>query len=349
MKKLCILFLTLTMAANALAVIDFSADARVRPRLAQSASFDTNGDEQWSTSDMYWLYRARIFARSDLDGGFYWAAKLGHEGVADFSKMGTAATNQVDWMLAYFGRKTDTHSWMAGRIPCKSNVLMDLHFYPGSPVGIPFLLYHNLSLTGVKGSFNVGPGTLFALYSIDENNNFSETDSDGVTTNYDKSTFGGGYVFAVAGTKVAAQFLYTMGEDKGYDVYDDAGNLLYTEDFYNPMTYGAYVYPNIAGFNFSFGGGMTAEADDAYTGMAYHAGVKKALGPGVFNFFYDGASVEWDGASDPHSYMFLWLDYAVKYGPVTFKPTWRMKKCTNPDDSYTTTNFFELTTEIKVK
>ena len=345
MKKLCILFLTLTMAANALAVIDFSADARVRPRLATTVDVDANGDETGSSSDMYWLYRARIYARSEMDGGFYWAAKLGHEGVADFSKMGSAGTNQVDWMNAYFGRKTDNHSWMLGRIPCKSNVLMDMHFYPLSPVGIPFLLFHNLSLTGVKASFNVGPGTAFALYSVDENNH--HTDIDGTTATYmDRSTFGGGYAFAVAGTKVVAQLLYTLGEDTG-DYYDSNGILIATLDHYNPMTYGAYVYPTIAGFKLSLGGGMTAEADDAYTGMAYHAGVKKALGPGMLNFFYDGSSMDWDGATETG--MFIWLDYAVKYGPVTIKPTWRMKKCIADNDAYTTTHFFELTTEIKVK
>ncbi len=342
MKKLTILVLTLVLAGNALATINFSADARVRPRMAQTASYNADGDQTLSASDIYWLYRARIFANAKLDNGFFWAAKLGHEGVADWSKMGVYASNQADWMLAYFGRKTDGHSWMLGRYPCKGNLLMDAHFYPTSPVGIPFLLFHNLSLTGAKASFNVGPGTLYALYSIDANNYWieAETESDGMvtTTNKDLATFGSGYSFAIAGHKVLAQFLYTMGEDM---------DPTETIDFYNPMTYGAFVYPTFGPFTLSLGGGMTSEADDAYSGMFYHAGVKAPLGPGVFNAYYNGATMDWDGNEE--AFMFIWVDYAVKYGPVVFKPTVRYKKSTYADDSYDTTIFYELTTEIKVK
>lgn len=346
MKKLIILVLMLTLAANALAEIKFSADARVRPRMDITGYYDSADEYLYGSADMYWLYRARLTASAELDGGFMWTAKLGHEAVAMWSKMGTSGTNQMDWMLAYFGQKTDRYSWYLGRVPMAGNLLTDLHYSPTFPLGIPFVLYNNLATTGIKGSVNAGPGTLDLFYSIEENNQALEVDSDNKTTYTDQNTVGGGYTFAIAGTKVAAQLLYTMGDDA----------------FINPMTYGFMAYPSFAGFNLAGGLAMTSEADDAYTGMTYHAGVKKALGPGALSFWYRGGSLDfsdhtfvaYDGTpilydEATYAYTYLWLTYGFNYGPVKFMPTWRHMKTLNPDDTYMVRDFFELTMEIKVK
>ncbi|MBL7032852.1 MAG: hypothetical protein ISR91_01790 [Candidatus Delongbacteria bacterium] len=361
MKKILIVLLMLSLGATAAAQIKLSADARVRPRLDNTALFKTNGDDSTSSTDIYWLYRARLNAKAELDGGFMWAVKLGHESGAMWSKMGTPATNGTDWMLAYFGQKTNRFSWYAGRIPLKESLMIDLHYYPKAPVGIPFNINHNSSITGVKSSAELGPGVLDIFYAVDNNNQASDIDSDDRMTYTDQYTLGGGFTFMVGPVKAFLQVMSANGIDS-YDVTtmvpaliadSDSTYILGEEavvetiDVYNPTTYGGYLYPSFAGFTFAGGIALTTETDNAFSGWAYHIGLKGALGPGTLNAWYRGSVMDWDDDEFIHSY--LWLDYSMQYGPVTFKPTWRHFKTIYPNESYTVRDYFELTTEINVK
>ena len=53
-----------------------------------------NGDES-STGDMYYLYRARINLKADIDDGWFFNSKIGTNGTAGMAKMGTVYGDDI--------------------------------------------------------------------------------------------------------------------------------------------------------------------------------------------------------------------------------------------------------------
>ena len=67
----------LSLFSILVADINISGDARFRPRY----DLKVNGDES-STGDMYYLYRARINLKADIDDGWFFNSKIGTNGTA---------------------------------------------------------------------------------------------------------------------------------------------------------------------------------------------------------------------------------------------------------------------------
>ena len=68
-----IIFLALSLSFI-IADINISGDARIRPRLDIK---DSGGDYGASSTDLYYLYRARLNINADIGDGWFFNAKLG--------------------------------------------------------------------------------------------------------------------------------------------------------------------------------------------------------------------------------------------------------------------------------
>ena len=141
-----------------IADINISGDARIRPRLDIIDSKDGT-----STSDLYYLYRARLNISADISNGWFFESKIGTNDVSGLVKMGVdgdytagqgnpnSARPQVDFLNLYYGFKKDNFGFWGGAIPIKHNSALDIHFYPDKMVDIPWLLLNNGSTTGFAG------------------------------------------------------------------------------------------------------------------------------------------------------------------------------------------------------
>ena len=81
MKYMLLIILLSFVSAD----IDVSGDARIRPRLDIKNNGGEYGD---SSTDLYYLYRARINLKSDIGDGWFFNSKIGTNDLASFSKMG---------------------------------------------------------------------------------------------------------------------------------------------------------------------------------------------------------------------------------------------------------------------
>tara|TARA_Y100001934_G_scaffold213583_1_gene252923 strand:- start:248 stop:1372 length:1125 start_codon:yes stop_codon:yes gene_type:complete len=157
--------------------IQFSGDARFRPRY----DIKENGDGS-STSDLYYMYRARLNMKADIGDGWFFNTQLGAANTAGMTTMGVdeditawGPGNQnsnrppVNFMQLYFGSMKDDWGFWAGAFPLKYNPSLDLHFYSDKLVDIPFALFNNSSTTGFAGYKSMYGYKLNWFLSVDNN------------------------------------------------------------------------------------------------------------------------------------------------------------------------------------
>ena len=143
MRKLTLLIISLSFI---MADIQFSGDARFRPRY----DIKENGDAS-STSDLYYLYRARLNIKADIGDGWFLNTKLGTSSIAGMTKIGISDGSEpgnvssyrptVSFMELYFGNMKEDWGFWAGAFPLKYNSSLDLHFYSDKLVDMPFILF----------------------------------------------------------------------------------------------------------------------------------------------------------------------------------------------------------------
>lgn len=347
MKKI---ILCLTVFSFIMADIYISGDARIRPRY----DIKENGDGS-STSDLYYLYRARINLKSDIGDGWFFNSKIGTNDLASFSKMGVdgdytsgpGITNsnrpELHFLNLYFGYMKDACGFWAGAFPLKGNSALDLHFYSDKPVDIPWTIQNNNSITGFSGYQKIKNYKLNWFLSIDNNVVNEAIDSDDNSEELkDSYTLGFNTTFKGKLISVTPRFLMSMGNEELV-----------------PMTYGAdFNLPDLAGFSSSIFYYMTSngkEDDDFYyKGDHLRFLISRSIGSGSFKIFYDIASRDDDETS------FLWLSYSKicyegENGKVMISPTFRLQNGKNVgsvvddfDENYSRMKF-ELTTEIIFK
>ena len=169
---LCLISLSFLMSD-----IYISGDARVRPRY----DIIENGDGS-STSDLYYLYRARLNMKADIGEGWFFKTQLAAASVAGFTKMGDDNSDLVvgpgnlnsyrptaNFMQLYFGKTNDEWGFWAGAFPLSYNSSLDLHFYSDKLVDMPFVLFNNSSTLGFSGYRTLMGYKLNWFLSVDNN------------------------------------------------------------------------------------------------------------------------------------------------------------------------------------
>ncbi|OUW60998.1 MAG: hypothetical protein CBD58_03865 [bacterium TMED198] len=359
MKKYFLLFAIL--ASTLEADINFSGDARLRPRL----DVKDNGDGS-STSDFYFLYRARVNLKADIGEGWFFSSKLAVNSASGMSQMGkdggsapgitSSYRPSASFSEAYFGYADDSCGFWSGAFPLKYNSSLDLHFYSGAYgldnlVDIPFAVFSNSSVTGFAGYNTVLSQKFNWFLSVDKNlvevESFSD-DQDDVKKN-DNYTLGLDLTVDAGPVSLTPRALVSFGGAKGE---------------LSPATYGADLkLPELAGFATGLSYYMSALGSDGDAGsyQADHArfSVSGPVGKGKLKLFYDMASSKSFDLDETNKLSFVWLAYSHtlykgESGAVTVSPTYRLQRGElNPmdccqDGDYSRSKF-EVTVQMKFK
>ena len=328
--------------------IQFSGDARFRPRY----DIIENGDGS-STSDLYYLYRARLNMKANIGEGWFFNSKLGTLGVAGMTKIGTSDTEPgninsyrptVSFMELYFGSMKDDWGFWAGAFPLKYNPSLDLHFYSDKLVDIPFVLLNNGSTLGFAGYKALMGHKLNWFLSVDNNVVEQEEPADDsneeAIDDCDDFTLGMDMFLNFGSISVTPRILTSFGG---------------TDDDIYPMTLGADILlPEVAGFSSGFSyytSTMGEEADTLhYKADHMRLSLSRPIKEGKLKFFYDMASKDDDKVS------YMWLSYTHtcfkgEMGEVTLSPTFRLQTGKGAgtedfDPDYSRAKF-EVTAQIK--
>ena len=322
--------------------IQFSGDARFRPRY----DIKENGDGS-STSDFYYMYRARLNMKADIGEGWFFKTQLGTNSVAGMTKMGILNEEEsfsfnpsLSFMELYFGSMKADWGFWAGAFPLKYSAALDLHFYSDKLVDVPFVLFNNGSVGGFAGYRTIVGYKLNWFLSIDNNlidrEEFSDENIDPIDL-FDHYTFGLDMFLTFGSVSVAPRLLTSFGGE---------------EDDIFPMTIGADILlPKIAKFTTtmsyysSIKGGMGDS--DYYKADHMRLSLSRPIKSGKLKFFYDIASkddglsmsipddndlVELEEVKDQVSY--IWFSYTHtcykgEMGEVTLSPTFRLQNGKN--------------------
>ena len=358
MKKLLTLVMVLAFAGGLFAQITMSGDARVRPRYDAKSDGDYGG----SSADVYYMYRARLNLAANVGDGWFFKTQLGTNGFAWWTgKFGTGVTpstssvdgagrGSISFMQLYFGVKKDNWGFQGGLIPLNSlkNPMLDLHYYPGKMLDIPFLIYSNMAAHGFAGYFKAGPGKLDVTVIVDNNSGsyIEDINGDEVSSEKDQYMIMLDYAMKFAGIGIQPVFMYTMA---GLDTLAA------------PMTFGVNITaPKIAGFTPSINVGMTQQTvkeAGEYNGWFFRAKIAGKVGPGSLAAWFDMAQktdVAAVGDDLVHDFKYIWLSYKYtvhkgEYGQVTVAPTWRTYMYSIEDTKDYVRHKIEITTEIKFK
>jgi hypothetical protein len=332
-----------------IAEINFSGDARIRPRLDIK---DYGSDK--SHMDLYYLYRARLNVDASIGEGWFFKAKIGTNSIAGMVKMsdptvsefndGVGNTNsfrpQLSFLNLFYGIKKENFGFWGGALPLKYNPSLDIHFYPDKIVDIPWVTSNNASTVGFAGYIY----KMNWFVSIDENK--AETNKD-----------------TVEGIDEKNMDSFTLGLDfplKWNDMLDLQPRALIS--FANadepwPMTFGVdFNISSFFGINPQASYHMTKQflnEDYKYTITHIRIKLDRKFGSGKFTVWADLAAHLDQMNNHVTDYTFLWLDYKCQlfesdFGSVSLKPTIRLLNKKDDESEYTRMKF-ELTTEIKFK
>ena len=350
-KILCTLLLSFLVAS-----IDISGDARFRPRY----DIKKNGDET-STSDMYYLYRARLNLKADIGEGWFFSTKLASNGASNMTQMGNnypgsylegpgninSSRPSVFFTELYFGYSNEKCGLWVGAFPIKYNPSLDLHFYPDKLVDVPFATYNYSSTTGLAGYKTLLNQKINWFLSVDENitNTQEMLDCCGeieTTKASDMYTYGTETKLSVGPVSLAPRLLISFGG---------------SEQGLGAITYGAELgLPKLAGIASSLSFHQSSNGsdgdDDYYSANHLRFLTSYSLESGKLKFFYDIAKKDSDQVD------FVWLSYTHtcfkgEFGTVSISPTLRLQSGTGAgsddfDDGFTRSKF-ELTTQIKFR
>ncbi|MDP6418707.1 MAG: hypothetical protein QGG80_04495 [Candidatus Krumholzibacteria bacterium] len=343
MRKLMLSLPLLTLlATGVLAEIVFNGDAIVRPRIDSKA----NWGDSLETSDTYVLYRARLNAKADIGGGYYfngrlgtnndayWTGKFGDNIGDDATGTDATARGGISWMELYFGYKSDSYSYQMGLLPLSdfADPALDLHRYPDSPVDLPWVILGRHAATGFVANF----AGLNAYLSLDDNVTNSSDDGATTTELKDEKTFGVNYHLGLAGFTFTPLYMTTMADD---------GSAA-------PTTYGiGFSGLSISGFDLSAHYYMTKnEADDTtlYDGNLMRF---KAAGNG-FTLWYDIAQYNEGDPATSYDFSYIWASYehtlySGEHGSFSVRPTYRLATKTSEGMDDESRNKMEVTFLMK--
>ena len=343
MRKMLIAALVLTMLPiTAFSQAKITGDVRVRPRI--DIKKDASGELSNQQLILYW---GRLNLDADIGGGYSFHTKLASNWVGHWA--GYMGSQEAFPNAAGLGNDRPTITFMelsmsknagnwgvsAGNLPLNGvvNHIVDLHYYPTSPVDIPWAIKHVQSFQGFSGFVNAGPGKLNLALSVDANQNNSTAEL------VNRKTLMADYGATFGGISVKPQMAMTMDNDSTAA----------------PMTMGAGVSAKVAGFTLSGTYLMTSntvENSGKYDGTHMRVGIKGSVGPGFLLAWYDMASYTPDGGTKA-DFTHLWLLYkhtlySGDKGAMVVMPTIRLINGSASDPDWSRTKL-ELTFQLNFK
>mgnify|MGYP001235770630 CR=1 FL=1 len=227
-----------------MAEIKISGDARFRPRY-QTVEYEFDfedyegNDFKSERSDFYFLYRARLNLEADISENWFFKTQLATASKSGMSTMGSDGVTEgvvtsddlsigmgnrnsyrpiVNFNQLYFGYKSDKRGVWVGAYPLSHHPGLDIHFYPNSIVGLPWLISNNGSTVGAAGYEVVSGYKVNWFLSVDKNNiNQDSYDSewaDWDTTFSNHYTLGLSTSFNFNDFVISPYFLKSFGNDK---------------------------------------------------------------------------------------------------------------------------------------
>jgi hypothetical protein len=343
MRKMLLTALLFTMLlTTAFAQVRITGDVRVRPRI--DIKKDASGELSNQQLILYW---GRLNLDADIGGGYSFHTKLASNWVGHWA--GYMGSQEAFPNAAGLGNDRPTITFMelsmsknagnwgvsAGNLPLNgvANHIVDLHYYPTSPVDIPWAIKHVQSFQGFSGFVNAGPGKLNLALSVDANQNNSTAEL------VNRKTLMADYGATFGGISVKPQMAMTMDNDSTAA----------------PMTMGAGVSAKVAGFTLSGTYLMTSntvENSGKYDGTHMRVGIKGSVGPGFLLAWYDMASYTPDGGTKA-DFTHLWLLYkhtlySGDKGAMVVMPTIRLINGSASDPDWSRTKL-ELTFQLNFK
>lgn len=365
--------LMLSMAGSISAEIKFSGDARLRPRMdiRDNTSFGTDAETNTKTTDGYYLYRARFNIKGDIgDGWFghvqlgtsgfaYWTGKFGDPSYSSPHKPSSSSVEganrgSVDFMLIYFGRKTDKFGYWGGLIPVNglSNPLLDVHFYPSIMIDVPYFLYSNNGAHGFAGYIGFEKTKLNLTLLADNNygkkvettvDSTAGTDFSTEAATHDQYTLMVDMPLKLGEATVQPVAMFTVA-DRGMDAPMTFGANLTSPKF------GQFTLYGTAAMSMQRAGGAANEYDALY----FRAKAVGKVGKGTFHGWVDIAERKFDESGYKEKFFYFWLDYQIPVyksdvGSVSIKPTWRYIQKKVDDVLDNKRHKIELTIDFKFK
>ena len=255
MKKtiLCLLVFSYVVAD-----ISITGDARFRPRY-ESADNGLADEESEETSDLYYLYRARLNLKADISENWFFNAQIGTPTKSGMTKMGAdpdvlynlpgdmnSTRPFISFTELYFGYKDSKRGAWAGIVPLGNSAIFDLHFYPENLVDIPWSTFNNNCTTGIAGYENFSDYKLDWFLSVDQNI-INQSETEDLDTSYNNHyTLGISTSTEFNSMIIKPYFLTSFGNDKIYAVPGNEMEVLniYSPAYFEgtlPTTFGAEV------------------------------------------------------------------------------------------------------------
>ena len=347
-----IIFFT-TLALSLLsATVEISGDARVRPRLDNVNDGQIGEASRTESTNLYYMYRARVNLKSKIGKGYFFNAKIGTNETASINKMGVeqnstykpksgninASRPQIHFLEIYYGIKKDNFGIWAGALPIKHNPGLDLHFYANKIVDIPFSLNNNNSIVGFSGYQKIMKYNFKWFLSVDSDVANSSKTEEGEIKQKDIYTFCLDASINMGPLKMHPQILYTITDTNASA----------------PITFGAnFTLPKLLGITSSISYYTSNNSNQLeYDTDHIRTKLESNILNGKLSLFYDIASYK-EKNEAKMNLDYLWLSYGYNLyssdiGSVTLKPTIRIQNGSITNKDYSRTKM-ELTTEIKFK
>jgi hypothetical protein len=344
-------YLLILMFVNiCFADIHLSGVAKIRPRWDSVE----NHTDTTKSGDYYYLYQARLHLKADIGEGWYFSTKLGHNGIAywagKFSEgelpnseaLSIAGRSSLSFMELYYGLSREKYGFALGLVPINGigNPVLDIHYYPRNMTEIPWLILNNNAYHGFSSFLKLGGGKLNARLSVDNNVKQSSEYNGMKTKSSDQNTVMLSYDYSnTSGMSASPWLIKTFGGDT----------------LGNPLTLGANLTLSIIrGFTLFTSYYITSqsqEGTDTYSGNLLRVGLKGKIGPGTLVGWFDktGYNPE-DGNTANGSFVWIHYQYTLfksEAGQVILKPTVRLLRKSENNQSTFSRSKFELTTVMK--
>jgi hypothetical protein len=298
--------------------IKWSGDLQVRPRYDMLDWGEYGKSGIGKINDMYYMMRARLNVAVDIDenwvgkiqlahynyAGYYFTNAAGLDGTAPvIGSNDLLSRPAVNFTQMWFGYHGKAFGLDGGIIPLNAlkNPMLDVQFYPGSPIDIPFTIRNLGSATGFKGYINPGFGKIHFMAVLNENYRYIENLDGSETDLNDVYTYGFDYEFKLGGFMLQPAFYMTVANDSAVA----------------PMTYGLNLgTPKFAGFAVNATFAMfsnSATGTTEFDGMYFRFKITGKLGPGKVIAWYDYAkrTDKYSSGDVDETYGYIWVAYAV--------------------------------------
>ncbi len=353
MLSLAAMFAVLSYASTASAEVKFGGDVSVRVREVSNEKANEAKD------NISYAYRTRLNVSGDFEGGYIFRAVISNEapnvtstgvvalgGGGGFQTVGYGNTELYTFGATqlYFGRfygDSGGSHYLVGRLPLNSsnNPVFDLHLYPSNPLDVPTSTFNNDRLFGFNYGTKIGSGDLNAVIGVFDNLSAGNTAGTG------DGLLNDGYAVSIAYKIKAGDFTLEPQVLTALTHHDTITQNTFspTSASYGtpwhqgiaPLTIGANVGALVSDVKLGFSGFYTSGKGTTPTSTNFGAGggsnvdysgylLRFKAEYGQFLAWYDlNKTTDKSAATTDYTNNFVWVQYKIPSGKVTFQPTLR--------------------------